>query len=77
VRTLILETKSSSKIRTQIDEINAMEREGELDKKQKTKKKMLQDTLAKVIELEKLKYRFLLPSLVIVLSSHFFLSLTF
>jgi hypothetical protein len=55
VRTLILQTKTSSKIQDQINEITRLEQSGDQDKKHKAKKKILQDTLAKVIELEKLK----------------------
>lgn len=56
VRNLILATKTSSKIQEQINEIVRMEQAGEIDKKHKHKKKILQDTLAKVLELEKQKY---------------------
>jgi hypothetical protein len=55
VRTLILQTKTSSKIQDQINEITRLEQSGDQDKKHKAKKKILQDTLAKVLELEKLK----------------------
>jgi len=55
VRTLILQTKTSSKIQDQINEITRLEQGGDNDKKHKAKKKILQDTLAKVLELEKLK----------------------
>jgi hypothetical protein len=55
VRTLILQTKTSSKIQDQINEITRLEQGGDQDKKHKAKKKILQDTLAKVLELEKLK----------------------
>lgn len=58
VRSEVLKAKTSSKIQTQIDELNALEKAGELDKKHKGKKKILQETLAKVIELEKQKYVF-------------------
>jgi len=55
VRTLILQTKTSSKIQDQIDEISRLEDAGDMDKRHKVKKKILQDTLSKVLELEKLK----------------------
>jgi hypothetical protein len=50
VRELILQTKDESKIRSQIEEIEALEMRGGADKRHKAKKKTLLETLVKIQE---------------------------
>eukprot|EP01126_Amoeba_proteus_P035059 TRINITY_DN3524_c0_g4_i4.p2 TRINITY_DN3524_c0_g4~~TRINITY_DN3524_c0_g4_i4.p2 ORF type:complete len:111 (+),score=34.10 TRINITY_DN3524_c0_g4_i4:226-558(+) len=53
IRELILQTKDEGKIRAQIEEIEELEMKGQADKRHKTKKKQLRETLEKLHQLQK------------------------